>query len=557
MTKTLDGTVTSWNPAAEKLFGYTADEAVGRNITFIIPKEHRHEETMVLAKIRRGESSILRDDPHAQGRNDVSRIAHDLARPRRGRNHRRRFEDRPRHRRPDANRRRAHGDPRARAGGPRGRRGRESRQDEFLAILSHELRTPLNAVYGWARMMQTAKLDEETSARALDAIVRNANAQVQLIDDLLDVSRVINGKMRLEVRPVDVQEVIDAALDAVGSAAETKGVESRARDRSARGGGGRRSGPAPAGDLEPRHERREVHPVGRARPGSPAPRDRPRRARSERHGAGIPAHVLPYVFDRFRQWDSSSTRAHSGLGLGLASSNISRSCTTAPFRRRAPVKGRGRRFGSCSRSPSRRGCSRPSPAAPGITLGAPVRLDGLRILAVDDDADALELAATIPSDGGATVKTCRSAVAAYTLLQEWRPDILVSDIDMPGRTVTPSSGRSGPWTRPGSKTPAVALTAYGRTEDRVQTLSSGYSMHIPKPVDPRRIYDDHRQCCPRPSVAESARLIPSGFSVGPARANEVIIMAKKVADLAAYRRKRNFSVTTEPGEDAPRVHAST
>jgi PAS domain S-box-containing protein len=487
VTKTLDGTVTSWNPAAEKLFGYTADEAVGRNITFVIPKAHQYEESMVLAKIRRGEvvdsyetirmrkdgttfhasltiSPVRAADGTIVG---ASKVARDI-------DDRMRLDE---ERKAILAREQA-----ARADAEAGNRAK----DEFLAILSHELRTPLNAVYGWARMMQTAKLDEETSARALDAIVRNANAQVQLIDDLLDVSRVINGKMRLEVRPVDVQEVIDAALDAVVSAAETKGVE-LTRVIDPRGA----VVDADPGRLQQVVWNLAMNAVKFTPSGGRVQvllrRDNGRvELEVSDTGQGIPAHVLPYVFDRFRQWDSSSTRAHSGLGLGLALVKHLTELHRGTVSAESPGEGKGATFRVVlPLAVETRLFPTPSPAAPGITLGAPVRLDGLRILAVDDDADALELAATILSDGGATVKTCRSALAAYALLQEWRPDILVSDIDMPGedgytliRKVRALDEAQG------GKTPAVALTAYGRIEDRVQTLSSGYSMHIPKPVDP-------------------------------------------------------------------------
>jgi PAS domain S-box-containing protein len=486
-TKTLDGTVTSWNPAAEKLFGYTAAEAVGQNIKFIIPEERWDEESMVLSKIGRGEvveqfdtvrirkdgtrvdisltvSPIRSSDGTIIGASKIARDISDRVRLEEVRNNLLAREQQ------------------AHAAAVAGNRAK----DEFLAVLSHELRTPLNAVYGWARMMQTRQLDEETSARALDAIVRNANAQVQLIDDLLDVSRVINGKMRLDIRAADVNEAIRAALDAVGPAAAAKHqhVEAVLDPR----GTVIHCDPArvqqivwnlvmnavkftPAGghvkvELNRTGERVEI-----------VVRDT---------GQGIPAHVLPYVFDRFRQWDSSSTRAHSGLGLGLALVKHLTELHRGTVSAESAGEGKGSTFKvTLPLSVAAGMLPAEPPALAGFALAKGARLDGLRVLAVDDDADALELAATILTGAGATVRTCRSAADGLAMLEGWRPDVLVSDIDMPGedgyslirKVRTLDALRGG-------RTPAVALTALGRAEDRARTLSSGYSMHIPKPVDP-------------------------------------------------------------------------
>jgi PAS domain S-box-containing protein len=487
ITKTLDGTVMSWNPAAERLFGYTAAEAVGRNITMIVPPEHRDEETMVLTKIGRGEivdrfetvrtrkdgtsvhvsltvSPVRSSDGKIIG---ASKIARDIS---------------DRVRLEEARSALLAREQEARADAEAGNRAK----DEFLAILSHELRTPLNAVYGWARMMQTRQLDEETSARALDAIVRNANAQVQLIDDLLDVSRVINGKMRLDVRPVDVREVIDAALDAVGPAAEAKGVRLEAvldpRGGMVNGDPGR---------LQQIVWNLVMNAVKFTPAGGHVQVRLHRRSESVEivvsdTGQGIAAHVLPFVFDRFRQWDSSSTRAHSGLGLGLALVKHLTELHRGTVSAESAGEGTGATFTvTLPLTVASQLLPGPWPRVSGLTLAAGGRLDGLRILAVDDDPDALELASTILGSAGATVKTCRSAADALAMLQDWRPDVLVSDIDMPGedgyslirKVRALDEGRGG-------RTPAVALTAYGRTEDRVRTLSSGYSMHLPKPVDP-------------------------------------------------------------------------
>jgi PAS domain S-box-containing protein len=489
VTKTLDGTITSWNPAAEMMFGYTAEEAIGRNIAIIIPKEHLHEEAMVLGKIGRGE--LVDQFDTVRTRKDgtsidisltvspvrsidgaiigASKIARDIS-------DRKRLEE-------------ARGallarEQEAHASAVAGNRAK----DEFLAILSHELRTPLNAVYGWAHMMRTGRLDGDTTARALDAIVRNANAQVQLIDDLLDVSRIINGKMQLDVRITDLKEVIEAALDAVRPAARAKGVRLEAAIDS----------PGASVNGDPGRLQQIIwNLLANAVKFTPAGGDVRVSLESANGrvkilvtdtGQGIPADVLPFVFDRFRQWDSSSTRAHSGLGLGLTLVKELAVLHRGTVAAESEGTGKGATFTvTLPVSIAPHALMDAPPTGSEIARDAGVRLDGLRILVVDDEADALELTSTILAGAGATVKTCRSANDALATVQGWRPDVLVSDIDMPGEDGYSliQKVRALDVLR-GGRTPAVALTAYGRTEDRVRTLASGYSMHIPKPVVPEQ-----------------------------------------------------------------------
>jgi signal transduction histidine kinase/ActR/RegA family two-component response regulator len=363
-------------------------------------------------------------------------------------------------------------------------------KDEFLAVLSHELRTPLNAVYGWARMLQTGQVRDEAAERALEAIVRNSNAQVRLIDDLLDVSRVVSGKMRLDVRLVELRAVIEEALDAVRPAAEAKNIRLQSILDP-------RAGPI-TGDPDrlqqvmwnlmmnavkftPRGGRVQVH-----------------LQRVNSHieivvsdtGQGIAPSVLPFIFDRFRQADSSSTRGHGGLGLGLALVKHLVELHGGSVTAQSAGEGHGATFivklpltiadFSDGLKP------RLHPTAATIeALPQGVRIDGVRVLVVDDDPEALALASSILIGAGATVQTCLSAPEALILLQEWRPDVLVSDIEMPGedghalirKVRALGSDRGG-------RTPAVALTAYGRPQDRVLSLTVGYNMHVPKPVDP-------------------------------------------------------------------------
>ena len=360
-------------------------------------------------------------------------------------------------------------------------------KDEFLAVLSHELRTPLNAVYGYARMLRSGQLSGDRAQRALEAIDRNANAQVQLIDDLLDVSRVSTGKMRLDIRPVELRPVVDAALDAIRPAAEAKGLRLQST-------------------LEP-----NVRPLA----GDPdrlrqvvwnllmnavkfTPRGGDVRVRLEQAdaharivvtdtGIGIRADVLPFVFERFRQGDSSTTRAHSGLGLGLALVKHLVDLHGGSVVAHSDGEGKGATFvvelplppkdaSATPKQPS--SASRERPASV-------VKLEGVRVLVVDDDDDALDLASAMLTGAGAIVKTCRSAPDALDLVRRWRPDVLVSDIEMPGEDGYSLIRKVRALGAPhGGGLPAIALTAYGRLEERARALRDGYNMHIPKPVDP-------------------------------------------------------------------------
>jgi signal transduction histidine kinase/ActR/RegA family two-component response regulator len=364
-------------------------------------------------------------------------------------------------------------------------------KDEFLAVLSHELRTPLNAVYGWARMLQSGQLDEAAAARALEVIVRQANAQVQLIDDLLDVSRVITGKMRLDVRAVDPKTVVESALDAVRPAADAKEIRLQAvLDPHA--------GPI-SGDPG-RLQQVVWNLVMNAVKFTPrGGRIQVRLQRVNSHveiavsdtGRGIDPTVLPFIFDRFRQGDSSTTRAHAGLGLGLALARHLVELHGGTLSAHSDGTGKGATFvvqlplalaevASSGRAPRVHPMASVD-AAPTVAA----ELDGVRVLLVDDDPEALDLGTTILAGAGARVQTARSAAEALEALGTWRPHVLVSDIEMPGedgysliRKVRALASDAG------GRTPAVALTAYGRTQDRTLSLTAGFNMHVPKPVDP-------------------------------------------------------------------------
>jgi signal transduction histidine kinase/CheY-like chemotaxis protein len=363
-------------------------------------------------------------------------------------------------------------------------------KDEFMAVLSHELRTPLNAVYGWARMLQSGELrDEALVARATDAIVRNADVQIQLIDDLLDLSRITNGMMRLDIRPVDMAEVVRGALDAVRPAADARaiGIETILDPVGPVAGDAARLQQVvwnllinavkftPKGGQIQLHLRRLSAHV---------------EIEVSDTGQGITPKMLPHVFERFRQADSSSTRTHGGLGLGLALVKHLVELHGGTVVAQSAGEGQGASFvvtlpvGIAEiRTPS--GSRRPASAPSLETLSGIVRLDGVRVLVADDDGEAVGLAAAILAGAGAQVRTCLTASEALELLRRWRPDVLVSDIEMPGEDGYSLIRRVRALpTSEGGQTPAIALSAYGRTQDRQRSVAAGYSMHVPKPVDP-------------------------------------------------------------------------
>ena len=365
-------------------------------------------------------------------------------------------------------------------------------KDEFLAVLSHELRTPINAVYGWARMLREGTVNPEQVARGLEIIERNASAQVRLIEDLLDISRIVSGKMRLDVRLVDVAHAIESAVDAVRHAAEMKEIRLESVLDP-------RAGPV-AGDAD-----RLQQVVWNLL--SNAIKFTPRRGRVQVRlarmgsvveivvadtGAGIDPELLPYIFDRFRQGDSTSTRTHGGLGLGLAlvkhivelhggtvrAENQS-AATGATFTVALPV--------SLGVLPAAEDLGHPGTSHVAVSMPA-VSLDKVRVLFVDDDRDTLELFAGVITGTGAETRMATSVAEAIAIFTEWRPDVLVSDIEMPGQdgyALIAYIRRLAP--EQGGTVPAVAVTAYGRVEDRVRLVTAGYDIHVPKPVEPAEL----------------------------------------------------------------------
>ena len=362
-------------------------------------------------------------------------------------------------------------------------------KDEFLATLSHELRTPLNAILGWARLLRMGKLDAPAHCRALETIERNALSQAQLIEDLLDVSRIISGKFRVDVRTVDMPSVTEAAIDAVRLAAESKGIEIVPRIDAV---------PVLAGDPT-RLQQVVWNLLSNAIKFTPkGGRVDVRLACVESHveleiadnGLGISADFLPYVFDRFRQADGTTTRTHSGLGLGLAIVRHLVELHGGSVRALSDGEGRGAIFAVRLPIAAVRPRSQDDVAFDGAGYRAPSGprpLCGIPVLVVDDETAARERVAAVRADGGASVTAVGSAREAIAAIEIARPDVLVSDIGMPSEDGYTLIRRIRAMEKTVGRIPAAALTAYASVQDRTRALLAGYSSHLPKPVEPAEL----------------------------------------------------------------------
>jgi PAS domain S-box-containing protein len=484
VSKTLDGVITSWNSAAERMFGYTSQEAVGSSITIIIPPERRDEEVRILERLRRGERiehfetirltkdgrpitvsitiSPVRDE---EGRIiGASKVARDVS---------------------------ERAALLAREQAARARAEEASRlKDEFLATVSHELRAPLNAILGWAQILRAGALDEERVRHAITVVERNARTQAQVIEDLLDVSRIITGKLRLDIQPIAPARAVASAIESVKPMAEAKGVQLHV-------------------DLDP-----EAGPILgdssriqqivwnlltnaiKFTPSGGSVSVTLQRVGSQVElgvrdtGIGIAPEFLPHVFDRFRQADASTTRAVGGLGLGLAIVRHLVELHGGTVRAESAGPNQGSMF--LLRLPLRPGVLEGEERTAGgrgrVPFMAPEEvpnLVGVRVLVVDDEADARELLREVLVGCGAEVREASTAAQALREVGEWRPAVIVSDIGLPGedgydliRKVREWEQKSGTWT------PAIALTGYARTKDRMRALMAGYQMHVAKPIEP-------------------------------------------------------------------------
>jgi CheY-like chemotaxis protein len=361
-------------------------------------------------------------------------------------------------------------------------------KDEFLATVSHELRTPLNAMLGWARMLRGGKLDEATYARALETIERNAKAQAKLIEDILDVSRIIMGKLRLNFQPVELAPVIESVLDAARPTAENKGVllESLLDPLSGSISGDPDRLQQVAWNLvsnavkfTPKGGRIEVR---LERPGS-----RIQLTVSDT-GKGIRPDFLPHIFERFSQAESTSTRSHGGLGLGLAIVRHLVELHGGTVQAESQGEGRGATF--VVTLPIRAvhlgadDLERCFPTEAGGPSETVKPLDGVHVLVVDDESDARDLLTLVLNQHGAEVTAVAAAAAALEVMGHLLPDVIVCDIGMPdedGYSFISKVREMEP--ERGGRIPAVALTAYTRPEERMRALQGGYETYVPKPIE--------------------------------------------------------------------------
>jgi PAS domain S-box-containing protein len=364
-------------------------------------------------------------------------------------------------------------------------------KDDFLAIVSHELRTPLTALLGWSEILRSGNVSQADLIRGLDVIARNAIAQRQIIEDILDISRITSGKLHLNIAPTSLATVINAAVDVARPAADARAIEIRTTLDT-------RIGPV-SGDGD-RLQQVVWNLLSNAVKFTP---DRGQiEVKLEKSdsfaqitvsdtGEGIDQEFLPYVFDRFRQADSSITRQHGGLGIGLAIVRHIVGIHGGAVEVYSAGKGRGARFT----------VKLPLDTAQAPQMAQAGELDdlasrehpkpeGLRVLVVDDDAETLEVIDVMLRQHGIEVLTSASAGDAIEIIRSLRPDVLISDIAMPdedGYTLIKKVRALDP--RKGGRIPAVALTAHVRDEDRTRALSSGYEIFIPKPVEASRLLE--------------------------------------------------------------------
>jgi PAS domain S-box-containing protein len=486
--KDLTSIVTSWNKGAERIFGYLADEMIGTSILRIIPPDRHGEEEEILSRLKRGERydhfetvRIAKDgrqlhvsltiSPIKDANGNVvgaSKIARDIT-------ERKLAEEALSQAKKAAE--------------------RASRiKDEFLATLSHELRTPLNAVLGWATVLRSGRSGVQELASGLEAIERNARAQAQIIDDLLDMSRIISGKVRLDVQRLDLPAILSEAIDTVHASALAKGIRLQTVIDPLN---------APLSGDPNRLQQVFWNLLNNAiKFTSKGGRVQVLLERVDSHveisfidtGEGISPDFLPYIFDRFQQADASTTRSHGGLGLGLAivkhlvelhggsvrakSGGIGKGATfivTLPLTVLHPPQEQLERGHPKSKS-------RDLPPLPAISL------NNISVLVIDDEPDACDLLKLLLESAGASVSLALSAEEGIERLLTTSVDVLICDIGMPDvdgfslmRRV-----RALDDTRK-SEVAAVALTAYARLEDRTEAIRAGFQNHLSKPVEPAEL----------------------------------------------------------------------
>jgi PAS domain S-box-containing protein len=494
-----NGRVATWNSAAERIKGYTADEIIGQHFSIFYPQDAResgwpeHELRVALEKgsitdigwrLRKDGTAFWGNVTLTALRDDTGKLL-GFAKLTRDMTEAKRIEaiesaTQQREEMLEAERS-------ARMAAQRATR----LKDEFLATLSHELRTPLSAILGWTQVLlrgATPKGPEEQK-RAIEVIDRNARAQVQLIDDLLDLSRIMTGKLRLDLHQISFTSVVEAAVDSAKPAADAKGIRLKAVLGAAR-------------DIVSADGARLQQVVWNLL--TNAIKFTPRGGqvhvllqRVNSHleltvsdtGIGIPAEYLPQVFERFSQKDASTTRAYGGLGLGLAICKQLVDLHGGVITAVSEGEGKGATFSvqlplSIVQLDEQSGPRvHPTAEAPSTEMLSLPRLDGLHVFAVDDERDARELLRAVLEDQGAQVTSFASAQDVLAALKTSRPTVLVCDVGMPtmdGYQLIRQLRSEEPR---GERIPALALTAFARAEDRKRSLIAGYQAHLAKPFD--------------------------------------------------------------------------
>jgi PAS domain S-box-containing protein len=492
------GCVTSWNSGAEHMLGYSSDEILGEPAArFFVAEgsgdatfEREMKEAQLTGRATSTGWRARKNGEHLYVEGVLSAVRDDDGRLL---GYAKLMKDVTDRRRIEAEREYLLQSERA----ARGEAERSSRmKDEFLATLGHELRTPLNAILGWSQVLRRLGEGNTELSEGLKVIERNARAQAQIIEDLLDMSSIISGKVRLEMGKVELGSVLEASVNAVRPAAENKGIELKLLVNPPKGlvrGDPNRLQQVfwnlltnavkftpKAGSVSITLDRVNSH----------------FRVKVADTGEGIDAAFLPYVFERFRQADASTSRRHGGLGLGLSIVKQLVELHGGTINAASKGSGMGSTFtvelpAALESEPARQQGPRQQPVRP-VTEHVDgylptANLEGVRVLVVDDEPDARSLIERLLQDCEATVTTAGSASEAFEHVSRDVPDILLSDIGMPKedgysliRRIRNLSGNAG-------RVPAIALTAYARAEDRARALQAGYQLHLAKPVEPMKL----------------------------------------------------------------------
>jgi PAS domain S-box-containing protein len=479
VSKNLQSIIMSWNPAAERIFGYTAEEIIGQPINKLLPPDRLDEETHIIARLQRGErlehfetkrrrkdgelidvSLTISPIRNAEGVIvGASKIARDITAQK------------------TAQRRLAQANEEL-------RRANQIKA-EFLTTLSHELRTPLNAILGWVQILKDNPKAEDV-AQAVPIIERNVRVQSQLIEDLLDMSRIEAGKMKLDIQQIDLADLVAAGMESVRPAADAKQIRLTSAFSNVFG--------TVIGDKDRLQQviwnlltnaikftpkRGRIHTVIK---------------RVDSHveisvndsGQGIAPEFLPHVFDRFRQGDATTTRHHGGLGLGLSIVKHLTELHGGNVKATSEGVGHGATFSVCL--PLQSLHQQPEHAAEAQRHAEVDReaiksdLNGIKVLVVDDEEDSVTIVRRILERRGARVQSAHSVNEALAEFATFSPNVILSDIGMPGNDGYELISRLREM--PGGKSvPAVALTALARGEDRTRALRAGFQMHVAKPVD--------------------------------------------------------------------------